>query len=168
MERRASETETLEKEVGRLLREQGLTLAVAESCTGGLVGHRITEVAGSSDYFLSGIISYSNEAKEQLLGVRHETLLAHGAVSEETAREMAQGARRVLGSDLALAITGVAGPGGGTAEKPVGFTFIALADARDEIVEQHTWPADRSGNKAHSAEAALRLLKSYLNQRTAS
>ncbi len=159
---------TLEEESGKLLREQGLTLAVAESCTGGLLGHCITEVAGSSNYFLGGIISYSNEAKEKLLGVRHETLLAQGAVSEETAREMAQGARRVLGSDLALAITGVAGPGGGTAEKPVGFTYVALADARGEIVEQHTWPNGRSGNKAHSAEAALRLLKSYLTQRIAS
>jgi len=155
--------ECLEKEVGKLLREQGLTLAVAESCTGGLLGHRITEVAGSSDYFLGGIISYSNEAKERLLGVRHETLLAHGAVSAETAGEMAEGARRALGSDLALAITGIAGPGGGTDDKPVGLTYIALAHAGSTIVEQHVWPGDRSANKADSAAAALRLLRSFLS-----
>jgi PncC family amidohydrolase len=155
--------ETLEKEIGKLLRERGLTLAVAESCTGGLLGHRVTEVAGSSDYFLGGIISYSNEAKERLLGVRHETLLAHGAVSEETAREMAEGARRALDSDLALSITGIAGPGGGTDEKPVGLTYIALAHADGAVVERHVWPGDRSANKTHSAAAALRLLRSFLS-----
>ncbi|NOZ07100.1 MAG: CinA family protein [Chloroflexi bacterium] len=158
---------TLEAEIGELLGEQGLTLAVAESCTGGLLGHRITEVPGSSNYFLGGIISYSNEAKENLLGVQHQTLLRHGAVSEETAREMAQGARRALGSDLALAVTGIAGPGGGTIEKPVGLAYIALAHAGGEIVERHVWPDGRSQNKIHSAEAALTLLRSYLNHRTA-
>ncbi len=158
---------TLEAEIGSLLHAGGLTLAVAESCTGGLLGHRITEVPGSSDYFLGGIISYSNEAKENLLGVQHETLLRHGAVSEETAREMAQGARQALGSDLALSVTGIAGPGGGTSEKPVGLAYIALAHAGGEIVERHVWPGDRSHNKIHSAEAALTLLRSYLIHRTA-
>ncbi len=161
-------SQPLEAEIGALLNAGGLTLAVAESCTGGLLGHRITEVAGSSNYFLGGIISYSNEAKERLLGVQHQTLLLHGAVSEETAREMAQGARRALGSDLALAVTGIAGPGGGTIEKPVGLTYIALAYVGGETVKRHVWPDERSQNKIHSAEAALILLRSYLIHRTAS
>jgi nicotinamide-nucleotide amidase len=119
--------EGLEETVGRLLRERGLTLAVAESCTGGLIGHRITDVAGSSAYFLLGIVAYSNEAKQRLLGVREETLVAHGAVSVDTAEEMAEGARRASGADIGLATTGIAGPGGGTEEKPVGTVCLGLA-----------------------------------------
>jgi competence/damage-inducible protein CinA-like protein len=118
---------TMEDVVGRLLREHKRTLAVAESCSGGLVGNRITNVPGSSSYFVGGVIAYSNELKQRLLGVQQSTLTSHGAVSEETAREMALGARRATGADLGIATTGIAGPDGGTAEKPVGTVVIALA-----------------------------------------
>lgn len=119
--------EGMEETVGRLLRERGLTLAVAESCTGGLIGHRVTDVPGSSEYYLLGIAAYANEAKLALLGVRPETLAAHGAVSTQTAEEMAEGVRRAAGAAIGLSTTGIAGPGGGTAEKPVGTVCIGLA-----------------------------------------
>ena len=119
--------EGMEETVGRLLRERGLTLAVAESCTGGRIGDRITDVPGSSAYFLLGAATYSNEAKVGVLGVAEQTLAAHGAVSPQTAEEMAAGVRRVAGADVGLSTTGVAGPGGGTAEKPVGTVCIGLA-----------------------------------------
>ncbi len=119
--------EGMEETVGSLLRERGLTLAVAESCTGGLIGHRLTDVPGSSSYFLLGIVAYSNAAKESLLDVSSETLATAGAVSEDVAEEMAEGVRRRAGADLGLATTGIAGPGGGSAQKPVGTVCIALA-----------------------------------------
>jgi nicotinamide-nucleotide amidase len=119
--------DTMEGVVGRLLGEQHLTLAVAESCTGGLIGHRITNVPGSSAYFVEGVVCYSDGAKRSVLQVEPETIEAYGAVSEETAREMAVGVRRFAGSDLGLATTGIAGPDGGTAEKPVGTVCVALA-----------------------------------------
>jgi nicotinamide-nucleotide amidase len=155
----------LEEEVGTLLLAQGLTLATAESCTGGLVAHRLTNVPGSSAYYLGGVVSYANSAKEDLLGVRHDTLLAHGAVSEETAREMARGARRLLHADLALSITGIAGPTGGTPGKPVGLVYIALSAPDAELCRRHGWSGDRLANKEQSAETALRLLLDYLQHR---
>jgi PncC family amidohydrolase len=148
--------------IGRLLTERGLTLAAAESCTGGLVGHRITNVPGSSAYYLGSITAYSYDVKEQLLHVRRDTLYNQGAVSEQTAREMAQGARRALGADVGVAVTGVAGPGGGTPEKPVGLVYVALAADDGEWVEEHVWGGDRWENKALSAEATLDLLRRYL------
>ncbi|MGQ9477425.1 MAG: CinA family protein [Candidatus Bipolaricaulia bacterium] len=153
----------LEEEIGALLRERGLTLATAESCTGGLLGHMITNVPGSSDYFLGGVVAYSNAAKERLLGVRAETLAKEGAVSEAVALEMARGARRLFGADLALATTGIAGPGGGTEEKPVGLIYIALVTPDRELCERHIWSSDREGNKRRSAERALELLLGYLS-----
>lgn len=119
--------EGMEETVGRMLRERGLTLAVAESCTGGRIGDRITDVPGSSAYFLLGVATYSNEAKQSVLGVPEATLAAHGAVSPETAEEMAMGVRRISGADVGLSTTGVAGPGGGTPDKPVGTVCIGLA-----------------------------------------
>ena len=157
-----SSGEALEVTIGQLLRKHRLTLATAESCTGGLIGHRLTDVSGSSDYFLGGIIAYSNEIKERLLGVKLETLQAHGAVSAETAIEMARGAGRVLGADVAVSVTGIAGPGGGTADKPIGLTYVAVVAANYERVERFVWGKDRSGNKWDSSEAALRMLKEYL------
>ena len=126
--------EGMEETVGRLLRERGMTIAVAESCTGGLIGHRLTDVPGSSSYFLAGVVAYSNAAKRELLGVRGETLERFGAVSTETAKEMAAGIRQLSRADLGLATTGIAGPGGGTADKPVGTVCVALA-----------WEAGRGG-----------------------
>ncbi|MBN1954708.1 MAG: nicotinamide-nucleotide amidohydrolase family protein [Anaerolineae bacterium] len=154
--------ELLEVAVGRLLRQRGLTLAAAESCTGGLVGHRLTNVPGSSEYYLGSVTAYAYEAKERLLGVRHATLYEHGAVSPETALEMARGIRQVLWADLGVSVTGIAGPGGGTPEKPVGLVYVALAAADGEWVERHVWPGDRQANKAASAEAVLDLLRRYL------
>jgi nicotinamide-nucleotide amidase len=155
----------VEQRVGVLLAEQGLTIATAESCTGGLLSHRITDVPGSSVYFLGGIVAYAYEAKETLLGVQHETLLARGAVSEDTAREMAQGARQRLGADVGLSVTGIAGPAGGMPGKPVGLTYIALSAPDAEYCQRHVWQGDRLANKEQSAEAALHLLMDYLRKR---
>lgn len=152
-------------ELGALLRAQGLTLALAESCTGGLIGNLITDVPGSSDYFLGSAVTYAYSAKEGILGVQHETLLAHGAVSAETAAEMARGARRVFGAAIAASVTGIAGPGGETPDKPTGLTYIHLSAPDAEIGQRHVWTADRMGNKLLSAEAVLRLVIGYLEKR---
>ena len=155
-------TEKLEEVIGRLLTEKKLTLALGESCTGGLIGHRLTNVPGSSDYFLGGIIAYAYDAKERLLDVRHNTLYEHGAVSPETATEMARGARKALGADIGISVTGIAGPGGGMPGKPVGLVYIALSARDTDRVERFVWDSDREGNKARSAEAALSMLKDHL------
>ena len=156
----------IEAEVGALLRERGLTLATAESCTGGLVAHLITCVPGSSQYYLGGVVAYANEVKEALLGVRHETLLDHGAVSEETALEMARGARERLGADVGIATTGIAGPTGGTPEKPVGVVYVALSAVDAQICRRHVWQGDRLANKEQSAEAVLQLIQDYVQERS--
>ncbi len=158
-------TERLEIVVGELLSVRGLTLALAESCTGGLVGHWITNVPGSSTYYLGGVVAYASSVKVSLLGVPSDLLSRYGAVSEETALAMARGARRILSADVGLAVTGIAGPGGGTDEKPVGLVFIALADIDDVWVERHVWSGSRLLNKTQSAEAALDLLRRYLLER---
>jgi nicotinamide-nucleotide amidase len=148
----------MEAEVGKALLKKELTVGLGESCTGGLVGHLITQVAGSSDYFRGGIIAYSNQAKMRLLGVASETLEHHGAVSEETAIEMARGARAALKADLGISVTGVAGPGGGTPEKPVGLTWIGFSSTEDEFAERFVWEGTREENKSASAQAALTVL----------
>jgi PncC family amidohydrolase len=147
-----------EVKVATALRAQAWTLAVAESCTGGLVGHLVTDVPGSSDYFLGGVICYANEVKRDVVGVPAETLEAFGAVSRETAVALARGVRRALGADVGLAVTGIAGPGGGTPDKPVGLTWLALVTPEGEIVERDVWTGDRQAVKAQSARAALALL----------
>ena len=124
----------LEERIGALLAARGLSLVTAESCTGGLVGHRLTNVSGSSSYYLGGLVTYSNRLKEQLLGVPPATLEEHGAVSEATARAMARGARLRLDADLALAVTGISGPTGGTPQKPVGLVYVALSSATAEMI----------------------------------
>ena len=136
----------------------GFTVSTAESCTGGLVGHVITQVDGSSSYYLGGAISYSDALKRSVLGVPAETLVRHGAVSAQTAVAMAEGARRAFGSDLAVSVTGIAGPGGGTEAKPVGLVYICVASASGSQVQRHHWDADRDGNKRLSAAAALEVL----------
>lgn len=153
---------SLEASLSVALRDRKLTLATAESCTGGLIAHRLTNVAGSSAYFLGGVVAYSNAAKERLLGVPSATLAAYGAVSEAVALALARGARTAFHADLALSVTGIAGPGGGTPDKPVGLTYIGLAAPDGEWVERHVWQGDRAAVKAQSAEAALSLAARYL------
>ncbi len=147
-----------EETVLDMFRVRRLTLATAESCTGGLLANRLTNIAGSSDVFLGGVVSYAYSAKEALLGVDHDLLMAEGAVSQAVARQMAEGVRGRLGADVGVGITGVAGPGGGTPDKPVGLVWIALADASGSSAVRHQWDSDRLGNKRLSAEAALSLL----------
>lgn len=155
--------ETLEEVVGKLLRAQGLTLAVAESCTGGLLGGRITNVPGSSEYFLGGVIAYSNGLKESLLGVPAETLRMHGAVSEETARAMAEGIVHATGASLGISITGVAGPGGGTPEKPVGLVYLSIASKKGGVkaLKLSMW-GDRATVRHRVLQQALVLLRDVL------
>ena len=154
---------SLEERIGAGLQELSLTLSVAESCTGGLVGSRLTDVAGSSIYFLGGMIAYSNDAKVKLLAVRRETLAAHGAVSEETAREMAEGVRKCFGTDIGLAVTGIAGPGGATRDKPVGLMWLALSADGNTQARSIRLQGDRLRNKAGAAEALLALLMEYID-----
>jgi len=150
--------------VGRLLRRSGKTIGFAESCTGGLVSAMLTDVPGSSEYFLGAVVTYANAAKENLLGVRQETLSAHGAVSAESAAEMARGARQRFDADLAMAITGIAGPDGGSLEKPVGTVFLALADrSGGETVKKRLFAGDRGVIRRASAIHALELLRRHLS-----
>jgi len=153
----------VEEEIIARLVEQRRTLAVAESCTGGLVGHRLTQVPGSSAAFLGGVIAYHNVVKERVLGVPAEILERDGAVSEAAALAMAEGARRLLGADVAVAVTGIAGPAGGTEDKPVGLTYVALAGPESRTCERYLWRGERTANKESSAEAALALLCRYLS-----
>lgn len=146
-------------QVGAALIAKGSAVCSAESCTGGLLLSILTDVAGSSAYVQGGLVAYSNEAKLNLLNVREATLLKHGAVSEATAGEIALGALALFDTDYALSVTGIAGPGGGSAEKPVGLTFIGLAGRGGLLrVERRVWGGDRIQNKLSSVEAALRLL----------
>ncbi len=149
----------LETVLVRLLGERGETIACAESCTGGMIGARLTRVPGASEVFPGGIISYANSVKEAQLGVPEALLIEHGAVSEPVARAMAAGVRSALGSDWGLAVTGIAGPGGGTDEKPVGTIHIALAGPDDLVIHRNllaSW--DRTDNRRYAAQAALALL----------
>ena len=159
------DVDSLEALVVDALRAAGKTLATAESCTGGLLAKRITDVAGSSDVFEMGCVTYANRVKEKLLGVPHETLEAHGAVSEETARAMAEGIVRASGADIGVGITGIAGPGGGTAEKPVGLVYIALSDGKSTWVAKRQ-PAGRMKSREWhrhcAASKALDMVRRYL------
>jgi PncC family amidohydrolase len=153
-----------DRELGTLFRESGMTLSLAESCTGGMIAARITAVAGCSTWFRGGVVAYHNEVKQQLLGVPLSLLEQHGAVSEQVALAMAEGARRGIGSDLALAVTGVAGPDGGTPEKPVGTVYIALADDRGCAVVRCQFDGDRASVRCQTVEHALFLLKMRLDE----
>ena len=158
----ATGTVDLEEIVGDMLSERGYTVATAESCTGGLIGHRLTNVPGSSTYFLGGVISYSNDMKMKTLGVQENTLQEFGAVSKETATEMAQGARDLFGSDLAIAVTGIAGPGGGTAEKPVGLVYITLVHNDKVWAKKFKFFTDRKLNNRLSSQVALNMVRIHL------
>ena len=154
--------EEIEQVVVRLLTEKKKTLALAESCTGGGIANRVTNVPGASAIFLGGVVSYANSAKEQFLGVRAKTLQQHGAVSEAVACEMAEGAREKFGADFAIAVTGIAGPTGGSAEKPVGTVFIALAGTFGTVVERKLNLYEREAFKQLTAQQALELLRQWL------
>lgn len=149
-------------EIAEYLLAEGATVATAESCTGGLVGHLLTNVSGSSRWYGDGIVAYSYAAKKALLGVEEETLDRVGAVSAEVAEQMARGAKQRMGSDYALAVTGIAGPQGGTDEKPVGLTYIAVATPTRVEVRRCQWHGTREGNKRSSANAVLLLLRDLL------
>jgi len=153
---------TLEEELGEKLRERKLTIAVAESCTGGLLGSKITDVPGSSEYFLGGVIAYQNEVKESLLRVPHEVIAAHGAVSAQTVEAMASGCRELFKCDIAVSITGIAGPGGGSAEKPVGLVYVGLATASGVVSHRFQWDGSRIQNKESSIRAAMEMILSTL------
>ena len=159
--------ETLEGAVARLLQARGATLALAESCTGGLLAKRLTDMPGSSAYFTEGLVTYSNEAKERLLGVPHALLLEHGAVSEPVARAMAEGARRISGADYGLSVTGIAGPDGGTEEKPVGLVFVGISDAEGTFAEKldfTAWARSRDSIRERSTNRAFDLLRHRLEE----
>ena len=148
----------LADEIQRVMVERDLTLVTAESCTGGLIGHVLTEVPGSSDYFVGGLVSYSDRLKRDELGVDASTLEHHGAVSAQTCVAMAEGARHRYETDLAVAVTGIAGPSGGSDSKPVGLTYVGVADDEGHDVRRHAWDSDRHTNKLRSARAALELV----------
>jgi PncC family amidohydrolase len=161
----------LEAEIGRLIREyqaktgKWLTIGTVESATGGRIADRITNVPGSSDYFKGSVVAYSNEAKTALLRVRKTVLENYGAVSEQTALEMAQGGRKLLNVDICVSDTGIAGPSGATPEKPLGLFYLGLAAKDESLSEKHVFPGNRKGNKLNAAEAALNMLKQYLLRR---
>jgi PncC family amidohydrolase len=152
----------LEIQIGKLLHERGLKLVLAESCTGGLLGSRITDVPGSSEYFLGSVVAYAYETKAALLGVSWDTLNSKGAVSRETVLEMARGIRDSMKADISVSVSGIAGPGGGTPEKPVGTTWIGLVATDGERGQLFHFSGDREENKALAVDAALKLLLDYL------
>lgn len=157
--------QTLESVAGELLMKNKKTLALAESCTGGLVAAKVTSIPGSSLYFKQGVVAYANEAKMQYLGVKKETLEKHGAVSEETAREMAQGMKRASGADYAISLTGIAGPSGGSAEKPVGLVFIGISGPDSDEVFRYRFPGNRTDVRERASNHALDLLRRRLMKR---
>jgi PncC family amidohydrolase len=161
--------EPLEVVVGRKLLKNGLKLAIAESCTGGLIGHRITNIPGSSEYYLGSVTAYAYEVKQRLLGVKQETLTEYGAVSRETVIEMAHGIRTCLKADfpientIGLSVSGIAGPGGGMPGKPVGLVWIGLSTKQGDHAWKFLWKGSRIQNKDYSAQAALQILSDFLN-----
>lgn len=154
----------LEEQVVELLAARGLTVTTAESCTGGLIAGTLVNVAGASDVLNEGYVTYSNEAKERLVGVSHETLEKYGAVSPQTAREMAEGAAKAAGADAALSATGIAGPGGGTEEKPVGLVYVGCYLNGKTSIKECRFTGDRMENRMHTVETALKMLKSCLQE----
>lgn len=152
----------IEQEAGNLLRQKGLTLGVVESATGGLISHLITNIPGSSDYYMGSVTAYSNEVKIKVLGVKEDVINKYGAVSAQVAEEMARGGRRILASDICLADTGIAGPGGATPGKSVGLFYIGLSHQAGTFSRKHNFHGDREQNKLYAAKAALFWLMEYL------
>lgn len=158
---------TLERKIGKILQERSLTLGLAESCTGGLVASRITDVPGSSAYFMAGFVTYSNEAKTRLLSVPDRIIARHGAVSNIVAERMAKGVLAVTGVDIGVSITGIAGPAGGSSEKPAGTVFIGLATKKEVFVRKFLFSGNRREVRKRSSEEALTMLFDYLEGRLA-
>ena len=158
------EKEVLEDIIGQLLRAKGWRISIAESCTGGLISHRITNIPGSSDYFESGVVSYSNEAKTEILKVPEETINKHGAVSSQTAKAMAEGVRRFRKTEIGVGVTGIAGPTGGTAAKPAGLVYIALSTQSCVECKEFRFTGDREEIKLKTSEAALEMIREYLEK----
>ena len=150
------------EEIAAELKEKGLTLAAVESATGGLISYHITGLPGSSEFFKGAVVSYSNEVKTGVIGVSAETIYEHGAVSPEVARAMAAGGRELLGADICIADTGIAGPGGATESKPIGLFYLGLASAEGVFSRRHVFSGDREANRRQAAEAALTWLREYL------
>ena len=149
----------LEEVVGNLLKQKKKTISTAESCTGGFISHLLTSIPGSSEYYTGGVVAYAYEAKEELLGVQHSSLVQHGAVSECVAKEMAEGVRKRLGTDYAVAVTGIAGPGGGLPNKPVGTTWIAIASEKGAKAKLFRFGNDRARNIRRAATSTLNMLR---------
>lgn len=155
--------ENLAQELGNLLKKRNLTISAAESCTGGLFLSALTDISGSSAYVLGGVVTYSNETKQQLVNIQAATLIQYGAVSAETAREMAIGVRDLLKTDIGVSITGIAGPGGATAEKPVGLVYIGVVTNENSQVQKYIWSGNRVENKQQSAAQAMQVVVDMLN-----
>lgn len=158
---------TLEEQVVKTLNEKGLVLATAESCTGGLIAKRITDVSGSSSVFNCGIVSYSNEIKEKVLGVQHKTLETYGAVSEQTVREMVQGVIRISGADIAVSVSGIAGPNSDNTQKPVGLIFLAVSNGKNTTVKQlnNTFTENiRENNRKSASDEALKMILNLVGE----
>jgi len=153
---------SLEEEIGAMLRQKGLTLGIVESATGGLISHRITNIAGSSDYYQGSVTAYSNQVKIGVVEVKEDTLNQYGAVSPQIAEEMALGGRKILSADICIADTGIAGPGGASAGKGVGLFYLGLSHGERTFSREHNFQGDREQNKQSAAEAALQWLKEYL------
>lgn len=158
---------TLEKKIGKILRERSLTLGLAESCTGGLVAGRVTSIPGSSAYFMAGFVTYSNSAKTKFLAVPDRLIKQHGAVSDAVARHMAKGVRETAGADIGISITGIAGPAGGSPEKPVGTVFVGLATIKNVCVRKFLFNGSRHKIRKQSSVEALTILLDYLEGRLA-
>ena len=154
--------ESLLKKVSDLLKQKKLTIATAESCTGGLISHSLTNISGSSEYFDRGVVTYSNQAKIDLLGVPEKTLQEYGAVSEQTAKAMAIGIKERSNVDIGISTTGIAGPTGGTKEKPVGLVYIGIANSKNVNVKKFVFSGDRLQNKESTCNAALEMFLEYL------
>ena len=153
----------MENEVGKILTEKILTVACAESCTGGLLTSRLTDIAGSSNYVKGSIVCYSNEVKNKILHVDAETLKNFGAVSEQTARQMSANVRKIINTDIGVGVTGIAGPGGGTADKPVGTVYISVSNADKTFVKLFNFNGTRTEIKNQSCDAALTMIKEFIN-----
>ncbi len=155
----------IEERIGKMLKEKGLTIAVAESCTGGLIASRITDIGGASEYFEAGIITYSNKAKISFLSVPEEVINSYGAVSYETAKLMAEGVKNITGADIGVSVTGIAGPTGGTLVKPVGTVFVGLATGESTSVHNFLFTGSRLEIKQQTSEAALTFVADYLEEK---